>query len=272
MASATDCPRSRKKPRTSREQAGTPPNGARCATRDCPDARARRRPTKARDIRLICALSWYDEHPGWLTELVATLATAGIDQLVALDGPYALYPHHGPRSSPDEYAALITATSEHGIDLTIHTPATAWAGNEVEKRTSLFNLAHAHATPGQDWIVIADADELWTHTTGLRDGLEHTSLDTAELWLYQQDKPELQQPIRKGFRAQPHGIQVQGAHYRYLTEGDTVLWDGSRPATQVEALDLTTVRVMHRPAARAPERQRARTRYYEERLLTRAET
>src|SRR5690242_19631086 len=113
-------------------------------------------------MRLIAALSWYDEHPQYLTQLAQSLATIPIDTLVAVDGRYALYPGSQPYSSHEEHAALTDACRAHGISLTIHTPIQAWAGNETHKRTTLFALAHAHATPGQDWIIIADGDEVWT--------------------------------------------------------------------------------------------------------------
>ena len=224
-------------------------------------------------MRLIAALSWYREHPDWLHELAISLAEAGITHLVAVDGPYALYPDSRPSSSPEEYDALHTACSEHGISLTTHTPPTPWAGNETEKRSVLFRLAHAHATPREDWIIVTDGDELWTHTQGLRQSLAETGHDTAEFLVYEMagDREINNNQMRRAFRAHPQGIQVVGAHYRYITGDDETVSDASRPHAQTATLELTSVRILHRPAGRCPDRKKARKRYYEDRHLARIE-
>jgi hypothetical protein len=54
----------------------------------------------------------------------------------------------------------------------VHVPQDRWLGNETEKRSFLFRLGHALAVPGEDWLVVADADEVWEPAGSLRSELE----------------------------------------------------------------------------------------------------
>lgn len=152
-------------------------------------------------------------------------------------------------------------------------PQTPWFGNEVEKRDALFRLGHAVAEPREDWLVVADADEVWKPGHDLYDGLTATDLDVAEIMLEERvgagGHEWNRQMIRKCFRAHPRGIRVEGAHYRYVNGDGLVLWGGyaEEPCEQ-----LMDVRVRHRPGDREIYRDRKRLAYYERRTSAQIET
>jgi len=227
-------------------------------------------------MRLIGLLSWYAERPSWLAACIASYRVAGIDHLVALDGAYALFPGGTARSAGVEADALVEICNAHDIGLTLVRPATTWAGNEVEKRTSLFRHADAIAVAHEDWYVVIDADELVTRALdGWRDRLAETELDCAELLLWEREdrdtepraqvdrvlrvEPRSRAPIRKLFRAIP-GIRCVGNHYTWVTPDGRQLW-GSR--VRVPGLDLTDeLHVEHRTQYRGLLRRDASHAYY----------
>lgn len=226
-------------------------------------------------MRLIACLSWYDENPAWLTELVAGLARAGVDHVVAIDGAYALYPQARGNSGSEQAQVVLASAVGCGMGVTVHLPPHPWVGNEIEKRTALFVLAHAVAEPGADWLWVCDADEVITTAAGLRDQLEATDLDVASVLLCEgicQGEHEWStMPIRKLFRAHPQGIRVERHHARYVTGDDDVLWDASNPIVEAEALQAWDVKVRHRPGDREAYRTRKRLAYYQVRQNVQAE-
>jgi hypothetical protein len=200
-------------------------------------------------MRLVGLLSWFDENPAWLAEVVASLAGT-VDHIVAVDGSYALYPE-ARGSSGSEQADAVTSTAQGArMGVTLHVPQWPWVGNEVEKRTAMFALGHLIAAPGEDWLAVVDADEVWTHAAGLRDALARTDLDVAEVLVYErvaQGEHELNRTmIRKCFRAQPDGIRLVGTHSHYRANVGA-LWNP------------------HRPGGREAYRTRARLAYYDRR-------
>ena len=227
-------------------------------------------------MRLIGLLSLYAERPSWLAASVASYRVAGIDHLVALDGAYALFPGGAARSPGVEADALMEICNAHDVGLTLVRPATTWAGNEVEKRTSLFRHADALAVPNEDWYLNIDADELVTRALdGWRDALADTPLDCAELLLWEREDrdsepcaqvdralrvdPLSHAPIRKLFRAIP-GIRCVGNHYTWVTPDGRQLW-GNR--VKVPGLDLTEqLHVEHRTQYRGLLRRDASHEYY----------
>lgn len=220
-------------------------------------------------MRLIALLSWFDERSDWLAELVASMATANVDHVVAIDGSYALYPQAKGSSGSEQATIMAAAALGARMGVTVHVPQWPWIGNEVEKRTAMFALGHVVAQAGEDWLWVCDGDEVITQAAGLRDALEDTALDVAEVMLREgvrQGEHEFNhQPIRKLFRAQPSGIRVEGHHARYVTGDDVVLWDAGRPDDQVEALSYWDVQVRHRPCEREPYRNAKRNSYYQSR-------
>jgi hypothetical protein len=201
-------------------------------------------------VRLVAILSWYDE-PAWaLTELVASLATAGVDHLVAVDGAYMLYPE-GRAQSPGEQAQAILAGAQ-GADMgvTVHCPQDVWFGNEIEKRSFAFKAAHMVARPEVDWLWVVDADERIQEALGLRDALERTECDVATLMIDEVNDGTREGafPLRKFFRAQFHGIHLERNHFTYLTGDGQLLFEGyciQKPEL-VEADNFPFVRIDHR--------------------------
>lgn len=211
-------------------------------------------------MRLIALLSWYDERPDWLAELVASMARAGVDHVVAVDGSYALYPR-AQGSSGSMQAAVVTATALGArMGVTVHVPQGPWIGNEIEKRTFMFAAGHLIADPGEDWLWVCDGDEVITTAPGIREALERTPLDVGEVLLWDRDGST--GPIRKLFRTHPGGIRVEGHHARYLNGADEVLWNAGHPVGVVDAENVWDVRVQHRPAERSELRNEHRNRYY----------
>ncbi|HYV17341.1 MAG TPA: hypothetical protein VE972_15110 [Conexibacter sp.] len=227
-------------------------------------------------MRLIGLLSWYAERPSWLAGCIASYRDAGIEHLVAIDGAYALFPDGSARSSGVEVDSIVEVCNAHGIGLTLVRPATTWAGNEIEKRTSLFRHAEAIASPHEDWYLIIDADELVTRALdGWREQLARTSLDCADVLLWERDDrdsepraqvdrsfrldPVSRAPIRKLFRAIP-GLRCRDNHYTWVTPDGRELWS-SRP--RVPALDLTDhIHIEHRTQYRSLLRRDASHQYY----------
>jgi hypothetical protein len=207
-------------------------------------------------MRLIACLSWYDEQPAQLAELVASMARAGVDHVVAADGAYALFP--GARGgSPSEQADAIAHTARGaGIGVTVHVPAGSWAGNEVAKRSWLFELAHLLAEPGEDWLWVLDADEVIDTADRLREQLERCETDVAEVLLVDEFGVT---PLRMLFRAQAGGIRVTGTHSTYVDRRGRQLW--APTGATAEAEQLFDVRVRHRQHARTRQRDIARRRY-----------
>lgn len=227
-------------------------------------------------MRVIGLLSYYAERPSWLAGCIASYAEAGVDHLVAIDGAYALFPDGRARSSSSEADTIVEACNGHGIGLTLVRPAAVWAGNEVEKRTSLFRHAEAIAQPHVDWYLVADADELVLRAIdGWKQELAATTRDCADVLLIERadrdtaaraqvDRlltvdPVTRGPIRKLFRAIP-GLHVVGNHYTYRTPNGRDLWSGN---VRVPGLDLTElVHVEHRTAYRSLLRKQASHEYY----------
>jgi hypothetical protein len=79
-------------------------------------------------VRLIAALSWFDESPAWLSELVASLARAEVDHVVALDGSYALFPGAEAWSGTEQHDAIVHTARGCGMGCTLHVPSGAVAG------------------------------------------------------------------------------------------------------------------------------------------------
>jgi hypothetical protein len=108
-------------------------------------------------MRIVGVLIWYDESPTWLAHAAAGFGRV-CDEIVAVDGAYALYPGARPRSTPDQAEAILAACETMGVGCTIHRPKDVWWGNEIEKRQAALKYAAPSLTPGEDWVLIFDAD------------------------------------------------------------------------------------------------------------------
>jgi len=221
-------------------------------------------------VKVIGLLSWYEEPAPWLAECVAGLARV-CDHLVAVDGPYALFPGatRKPASGSEQADTIARTAAGAGIGCTIHSPREPWWGNEVAKRDYMFRLAMTMAQPGVDWLLRVDADEVFTSVpVDTKKMLAETDLDVAEVTMWERgvdDGQDSQFPIRVAFRALP-GIRVQQAHYVVTVpgqDGGTRVLVGNDTVHQAElALPLWDVRLEHRTRQRAAMRRAAKDRYY----------
>lgn len=221
-------------------------------------------------MRLIALLSWYDE-PAWcLTELIGSLARVGVDEIIAVDGAYVLFPGARAQSPSDQSQAILAAAQGAGMGVTLYCPRDVWMGNEIEKRSFMFELAHQVGEPG-DWFWVSDGDEIVREAIGVHKALKRTEHDVGEVILDQisSNGGTVGFPIRKLFRWQPTGIQVIGNHCTYLTDGKA-LW--APHGDLVPAEPLLFVRVGHRGDVRPPDRVRDRERYYNARDAAAVET
>lgn len=225
-------------------------------------------------MKIVALISWYDEHPPWLAATVASVAKF-VDEIVAVDGAYALYPQGTAQSDPVQAQTILETAAAAGIGATVYTPPTVWGGNEVEKRSHLFTLGEAITTE-DDWYFPIDADEVMKHASvRVRPALEETDLDVAEITLSERanveqniarqiDWPETERhKHRQLFRA-IRGLHVDTAHYHYKTPGGFYLWGPEHICEP--ALDLSMeVEVEHRNHLRTIARDKARREYYQRR-------
>lgn len=225
-------------------------------------------------MRVIACLSWFDEPPPLLALCIHGLAQAA-DHLVAVDGAYALYPDAVAASPLEQHAVVNAACREYGLALTTLTPRAPWEGNETQKRTALFDLAHAVSDPG-DWFLVVDADEIVTGApTDLRDRLAATEHPAGDVRIVdtvaaRADHPSwpAEHDARRLFRAQP--IRVEGNHYTYLAADGMLLFDGNA-GRQVPGARFPDLIVEHRPAQRPIERLQSKRAYYATRDEARVE-
>ena len=222
-------------------------------------------------------LCWFDEPPSALAACIAGLHIAGVDHVVACDGAYFLYPDGKPASPPDQAATIQQTAQALGIGATVYTPQHVWYGNEVEKRTRMFAIAHAASNPG-DWWFSVDADMVVTKAPhDLKAQLEATDTDAARATLIEpRDLDDTgipagrypyprqgQYPIRLLFRAQP--LHCQGNHCTYATPDGRILWSAQAPYGKEEpGIDILGLTVEHRNT-RDMSRLQARDTYYQRR-------
>lgn len=218
-------------------------------------------------MKIIGLLSWYEEPAPWLAECVASVARL-CDHLIAVDGPYALYPGavRKPASGTEQTEAIAHTAAGAGMGCTIHAPRQPWWGNEVEKRNFMFQLGGLLAGP-EDWFLRIDADEVLTGVPAdTRALLAATSRDVAEVTMWERgDGQDTQFPIRVLFRALP-GIGVQQAHYVVTApaaEGGTqVLCGNDTVHCPQPAEALWDVRLEHRTQYRSAMRKAQKDSYY----------
>lgn len=107
-------------------------------------------------MKIVGILSWYDEAPHWLSTAVSGFARV-VDQIVAVDGAYALLPGARPCSHPQQAEAVLAAAEAGGVACLVHRPNRLFFGNEVEKRNLTLQLA-APFLAEDDWVLVFDAD------------------------------------------------------------------------------------------------------------------
>lgn len=224
-------------------------------------------------VRVVGCLAWYDESPLWLAAAVQGAAKL-CDHVVAVDGAYALYPRGRAWSTPEQSQAITEAAHAAGVGCTIHHPQEVWMGNQIEKRSLMFELARTVADE-TDWVYVFDADDLVTDVPGdARRRLEEAEEDVAVYTLWWTDDmhatPAKEQAAQAFaypheaanryfpglFRALP-GLRVQDTHYHVVAErdGETVSLRGHPDHHDLEPfLNLTDMRVQHRHPQRTKQR------------------
>jgi hypothetical protein len=230
--------------------------------------------------RIIALLSWYDEEPRLLSRVVASLCGV-VDHVVAIDGPYMLYPgaSQWPQSEADQRAALIAAADGARLGITLVSARRPWYDGEVEKRTALFDYGRLEADDG-DWFFCVDADEYVMRAPGdLRDRLTVATadgLEVAGISVRQRTALEERQPGEQAgqfsghrvlFKALPD-LRVEVAHYFYLAgpEDDPRVLRGRFDIHDLEpSLDVPDLVIAHTPSARPMHRDLTKRRYYERR-------
>ncbi len=233
-------------------------------------------------MKVIAALSWYDESPSWLAACVASVAPH-VDHVVAVDGAYAHYPDARARSDRTQAETIMATCDALGVGCTLHRPSSYWHGGEVEKRTRLFRLCHAHREGFDDWYWVIDADCIVTQCpSDLRERLADTWANSVEVALFERrdwlgDHHEVahtmslptssQQKMRMLFRALDD-MQVIGTHYTYGGFDENGEWHytwGSHAIGPDEADVFSDVIVEHRSIWRDKYRRENAQAYYQTR-------
>jgi hypothetical protein len=220
-------------------------------------------------MRLIATLSFFDEEPELLRECISRLRTIGVDVLVAVDGPYDLYPSEKQGSSFETVKAILDE-ADTSLGLILRNKA-SWVGNEVEKRNYMLEIALSIAKEG-DWLLVVDSDHMWEmvepKTRSLKDWLQATAYDVAQVGIAEcalDAEQEYWYEARLLLRAKP-GMRYDGSHWRVrFTDGFAVatLKAGDQ-ASDKYVRDLTDVaRVRHVVYEQPPERRERQTTYYE---------
>ena len=216
-------------------------------------------------MRVIGLLSWYEEPCSWLAETVASAAKL-CDHLIAVDGPYAAFPfaHTKPASGTDQAEIILHTAAGADMGCTIHTSRRPWQGNEVEKRSFMFDLAMPFTTP-DDWLLVIDADEVLSDVPeNARELLAKTAADVAEVHLWERDDQDTIYVQRRLFRAL-RGMKYDGAHYVVTAPsgaGVKVL-SGDQNVHRLEpAAELFAVRMEHRSNQRTALRNGFKAQYY----------
>lgn len=229
-------------------------------------------------LKVIGLLCWYEEDPAWLAESVASAARL-CDHLVAVDGPYGLFPGstRKPFSGTEQADAILRTASGAGMGCTVHAARQPWWGGEIEKRDFMFKLGSTFADIGTDWFLRIDADEVLTQVPcDTAKALANTECDVAEVILWEREasakvaeyvdtSADYETPFRCLFRALPN-IGIEQAHYvvtAYPDGGRRILRGNDTVHTHVDAEPLWDVRLEHRTRQRPIGRQRLKQTYYD---------
>jgi hypothetical protein len=209
-------------------------------------------------------LSWFDEPPDDLVRCVASLPRAGIDHVVAVDGPYEDFPHRLVSSPPGQQAAIRAAAYSAGIGLTLHVPRVAWAGNEIAKRTFMHRLALAVTgaldDTGPIWHLVIDADEVIDQAPPDLTARAHwAGARVAEVLCREHGGGEGLR--RRLFRALP--LHLAERHCNYVGDDGALLSWPESPDEEVPAPAIPEFVIAHRQGIRREERLAQKDLYYQ---------
>lgn len=224
-------------------------------------------------MRLHALLSWYDEPLSTLEDCVTSVAKAGVQSLVALDGAYCLFPDGKAASPSGQVVTLKTLCRKLGIDCSIVVPADLWVDEEA-KRTALFALALEASEPG-DWWLGMDADTVVVATPDdLVEQLGRADEDVARVTVRAPQDPKVAAaqatqdpwartghfPYRLLFRAQ--AIRCEENHAVYRRADGRNLWAPLSYGPELPCLDMPDLIIEHRDVARGLGRQARKAEYY----------
>lgn len=214
-------------------------------------------------------VSFFDEDDLLIQRSVAGLAMLGARAIVAVDGPYSLYPDKEPRSSDAQIETLQRAADRHHVFLHLYQRDISWIGNEVQKRQMMLDLSLLVARAG-DWLAIWDCDYRLVSapsTAKIDVALHYTDRDVATIDFTEDpnaSEPDYY-PMGMLLRAQP-GISMDGNHHTYLLPDGRRTHVLRRPVpNEAEALHLPDIKILHDVHQRDPERRAKQTAYYERR-------
>jgi hypothetical protein len=211
-------------------------------------------------VKIVALLSWYDEDPKWLLELVESLPLIGIRHLVALDGSYALLGARRHVSPVEQPLALLGAGEAAGVAVTVGAPPRPWE-SEMEKRAALFRMGEELVEEG-DWYFVLDADEVVRNRCDVGSVLAETTAYAAKVTLWSKSPRKLRRS-RRFFRAIP-GLTVEGNHYTYVLPDGGRVWGNELEGPLLPAIQ-TAVNLEHRTEQRGLWRKAQQLAYYRER-------
>lgn len=240
-------------------------------------------------MKVVALISWWEEAPSWLAATVSSAAKL-CDHVVAVDGAYSLMPGGTARSEAMQAETILRTCDALDMGCTVVRPKDVWFGNEVEKRTFCFAECRNVVTPGEDWIIVLDGDDVLTHVPDdTKTKLQLTDRDVAEVQLWDRETwisdetaaaaqnlelpPHSTQIQRRIFRAADE-IVVAGSHFCYQARhGDDRSWYwGTTDHGLTPSLAMHDVRIEHRTKHRDKWRKRQAQDYYERRNALKAET
>jgi hypothetical protein len=196
----------------------------------------------------------------------------GVTRLVCLDGAYELYPDGKPRSSSDLIQSIRYNADQADMALLLYQPHEVWAGNEVQKRQVMLDLAHAISDEG-DWLVVWDSDYKLIDAPPAKRISGQLSNTTDDFGVISFTESKNQEPhidnwppMRMFMRVQPEGIRMNGNHHTYRLADGRQSQILARPEfTTAPAEDLSDIYVRHCVADRDLKRRAKQTIYYEQR-------
>jgi hypothetical protein len=216
-------------------------------------------------------LCFYNEDPDLLRRSVGAVLDAGADGVLAVDGPYELYPHSGKmRSDPECYAAISETAEARGKWWITHSENKPWENSEVGKRSWMMDAAISLKLPRPDWLLVFDSDHFWESDLHLHDLLSECPDDVSfarvsftEVAL---DGVPWWEPMRPLVRVRSD-LRMGTNHYTYVTDdGISRILERPELGPVMEAFDLTeSVHVRHGVYDRDEQSRARQTVYYEQR-------
>ena len=223
---------------------------------------------------ILAMLSFHDEDHNLLRAALESAGRAGVSMILAVPGPYALYPHRHVEPTSSELNAIFAAGRDFDMEVDLLAPR-IWEGNEVAKRQSMLQRA-LELTQPHDWLLVLDADYLIIRVpTDLEHRLD-PAYDVASAKFvehFDQQGVAIESPLRQPIyclhRAR-RDLHMGTNHYTYVTgRGQTsIIRHTSMPCLNL--YDEMTVE--HRRHLRAKVKLDAQASYYEQRDVLRVES